>query len=289
MSRSHPFDRSGFAALNDLTTPEWQAAFALLEKDQEEFLGHEAVIFSPGYPWPHDSLHEWSRRWEYPYVHHQLSRKARDGERLRLADVGCGVTFFPFSMSRLGYLVSCTDTDPVCGVDLPRASEFMDPGPGQVEFRLAQAERLPFRNDEVDVVTCVSVLEHIPDFERTVAEMARILKPSGLLVLTIDLDLGGNSEIGAQRYRHLLDELLCPFEWAQPDQSVHPADQLTSWNGPVRLAGDGRRAGLRFRVRQAMRALLGLPVRTIGDPYHLAVQGLTMRKRLAPSGSVGSE
>jgi len=42
---------------------------------------------------------------------------------------------------------------------------------------------LPFADDSFDVVTCEQVLEHVHDPARLVAEMDRILRPGGLLVV----------------------------------------------------------------------------------------------------------
>lgn len=41
-----------------------------------------------------------------------------------------------------------------------------------------------FDSSSYDAVTCISTLEHIPDFNAAVSEMARLLKPSGILILT---------------------------------------------------------------------------------------------------------
>jgi SAM-dependent methyltransferase len=43
-----------------------------------------------------------------------------------------------------------------------------------LEYLVMKAERLPFADDEFDVATAIEVLEHVPDPEHTVAEMARV-------------------------------------------------------------------------------------------------------------------
>jgi ubiquinone/menaquinone biosynthesis C-methylase UbiE len=43
-----------------------------------------------------------------------------------------------------------------------------------LEYRIMKAENLPFADDEFDVATAIEVLEHVPDPEHTVAEMARV-------------------------------------------------------------------------------------------------------------------
>jgi 2-polyprenyl-3-methyl-5-hydroxy-6-metoxy-1,4-benzoquinol methylase len=42
-----------------------------------------------------------------------------------------------------------------------------------LEYRTMPAEDLPFAADEFDLATAIEVLEHVPDPEHTVAEMAR--------------------------------------------------------------------------------------------------------------------
>jgi len=41
-----------------------------------------------------------------------------------------------------------------------------------------------FKSSSFDAITCISTLEHIPDFNSAVSEMIRLLKPNGILILT---------------------------------------------------------------------------------------------------------
>jgi SAM-dependent methyltransferase len=43
-----------------------------------------------------------------------------------------------------------------------------------LEYRVMKAEAMPFAADEFDTATAIEVLEHVPDPEHTVAEMARV-------------------------------------------------------------------------------------------------------------------
>lgn len=49
---------------------------------------------------------------------------------------------------------------------------------------VADLEALPFRNGAFDAAACEDTIEHVPDDESAVKEMARVMKPSGRLVLT---------------------------------------------------------------------------------------------------------
>jgi SAM-dependent methyltransferase len=58
----------------------------------------------------------------------------------------------------------------------------MDPGTGADLAGLAEA--IPVRGGEAGLVMCTQVLEHVDRPERAVAEMARVLAPSGACLLT---------------------------------------------------------------------------------------------------------
>jgi len=50
-------------------------------------------------------------------------------------------------------------------------------------FICSPAERLPFADACFDCVWSIHVLEHVPELERALKEMARVLRPGGLLLL----------------------------------------------------------------------------------------------------------
>ena len=52
-----------------------------------------------------------------------------------------------------------------------------------LEYMVMKAENLPFGDDEFDVATAIEVLEHVPDPEHTVSEMARVA--SGHLLVSV--------------------------------------------------------------------------------------------------------
>ncbi len=45
-----------------------------------------------------------------------------------------------------------------------------------LEYRVMKAEAMPFADDEFDMASAIEVLEHVPDPEHTVAEMARVAR-----------------------------------------------------------------------------------------------------------------
>ena len=95
-----------------------------------------------------------------------------------LLDIGCGEGVLTSRWAqRLG-------ERRVVGIDLedPKLqAEWATRQRSNLEYRVMRAENLPFSDDEFDVATAIEVLEHVPDPEHTVAEMARVAE-SHLLV-----------------------------------------------------------------------------------------------------------
>lgn len=276
------FDRSGLARLSDVQNEEWRQSFQTLAQSQARFLQKEEAFRSADYKWPRDPLRTWSRVWEYPYVKFHLEAWRRSsmsvvGADPRVADIGSGVTFFPFYLAQNGMDIVCVDVDPTCERDIQRASYIVPTAPGRVSFRLTEAKQLPFDDEEIDALYCISVLEHVPDFPRLVSEMARILKPGGLCVLTVDLDLVGNGELSIEDRRRLIDSLERSFEYAAPQSSLHPRDILHSKAGPFPTAKPSFLWRARHHVKSAVAGLF--TEKPLPGPYHLAVEGFSLRRR----------
>jgi SAM-dependent methyltransferase len=88
-----------------------------------------------------------------------------------LLDVGCGEGVLVYEWAkRLG-------DKRVVGIDLEEESiqaGWKERQAPNLEYRIMEAENLPFADDEFDVATAIEVLEHVPDPAHTVAEMARV-------------------------------------------------------------------------------------------------------------------
>ena len=91
-----------------------------------------------------------------------------------LLDVGCGEGVLTHQWAqRLG------DERRVVGIDLDDTAlhaEWAKRTAPNLEYRVMKAENLPFADREFDAATAIEVLEHVPDAEHTVAEMARVAK-----------------------------------------------------------------------------------------------------------------
>jgi SAM-dependent methyltransferase len=87
-----------------------------------------------------------------------------------LLDVGCGegVLTHKWAQSLDGRVVGIDLEDPAIQAEWAKRQA------PNLEYRVMKAENLPFADDEFDLAAAIEVLEHVPDPEHTVAEMARV-------------------------------------------------------------------------------------------------------------------
>jgi SAM-dependent methyltransferase len=101
-----------------------------------------------------------------------LDELFRQADAQSLLDVGCGEGVLTQQWAqRLG------EGRRVVGIDLDDPAlhaEWAKRTAPNLEYRVMKAENLPFADNEFDAATAIEVLEHVPDPEHTVAEMARV-------------------------------------------------------------------------------------------------------------------
>lgn len=104
-------------------------------------------------------------------------------ERARVLDLACGSGLHSLAWAERGARVTGVDFDRdllVASRERLRRAEPQAPPTGWVG---GDATRLPVRDESFDVVFCNSLLEHVPEWSKVVAEAARVLRPGGLFVV----------------------------------------------------------------------------------------------------------
>ena len=63
----------------------------------------------------------------------------------------------------------------------------------QTTYLESHAERLPFEENSMDIVTCQTLLIHVADMKKVIQEMLRVLKPGGLFLFAEPNNFGSTA------------------------------------------------------------------------------------------------
>lgn len=99
------------------------------------------------------------------------------GNGAKLLDVGCGTGHHLADLQARGYDAAGVDGSS----DMLAHARDRNPG---ADIRQADVEALPFPDASFDFVLCVEVLRYLPDPRACVREMARVLRPGGVALVT---------------------------------------------------------------------------------------------------------
>jgi methylase of polypeptide subunit release factors len=109
------------------------------------------------------------------------------GRGLVALDLGAGNGWLSHRLAKRGHAVAAVDItvddrDGLGAIKHFRGAWNREAGP---EFIAVQADydRLPFRSEQVDLVVFNGSFHHSPDYETTIGEARRVLRPGGLLVV----------------------------------------------------------------------------------------------------------
>lgn len=117
------------------------------------------------------------------FIEHMLQAQNRSFQGLRALDVGCGGGLLSEAMAQAGADVVGVDLSP----ELLEVAKLHALGSGLtgIDYQLQSAEDMARAHaDTFDLVTCMEMLEHVPDPESVLDACVKLLKPGGLLVLS---------------------------------------------------------------------------------------------------------
>jgi SAM-dependent methyltransferase len=185
---------SRFATAEEVRSPDFAAVNEVLDRISVDFqLPDHSDVNELRYPWSRGMLSKPSfyaaRMWEYPYA--ILAAELSPG--LKVADVGCGMTAFTI------YLKEHAGCD-VTGIDpdvFDAGLRYKGHGVSEefikrtgIKFLRGDMTEVPLETDSQDRAFSISVMEHVPPDvrRRGMQELARILKPGGRAILTVEMN-----------------------------------------------------------------------------------------------------
>ena len=136
--------------------------------------GHSAEYFGEtrDHWWNRDYLELVAKRWKL-------------ADARTMLDVGCGVGHWGMLLASLlpeHLRVSGIDREPRWVAAATERAERRGLA-GRFDYRQGDAQRLPFPDAAFDLVTCQTLLIHMPDPAAVIAEMKRVTRPGGLVMV----------------------------------------------------------------------------------------------------------
>jgi 2-polyprenyl-3-methyl-5-hydroxy-6-metoxy-1,4-benzoquinol methylase len=155
---------------------------------------------------------------------HILANQLLDPDRDLLGravlEIGCGRGGFAASLCRRGAIVTASDLSSAALEVARKAFTDLD-----VKWLQADVQQLSFEDSTFDTVISCETVEHVPNPPRAIAELARVLRPGGTLILTTPNYLG---TLGL--YRGYLRLRGRPFtEAGQPINQLTMAPRTFRW------------------------------------------------------------
>lgn len=115
--------------------------------------------------------------WRVPYFQRILAQRRITPQGKRALDVGCGGGLLAEEFAALGFAVTGIDPSDV-SLSVARTHAAMTGL--KIDYRHGDGAALPFENETFEVAYCCDVLEHLPDWDTALGELARVLKPEGV-------------------------------------------------------------------------------------------------------------
>lgn len=196
----------------------------------------------------------------------------------RVLEVGCGTGFLILNLWLAGFVEEphACDISPgmlaVCAESARRVG-------CDLQLRVADAERLPYEDGEFELVVGHAILHHIPEPSTALAEIHRVLRPGGAVLI-----LGEPSRLGdrmaraagrvtskavrtAARFIPPLrkpvvesngeeQRILRELEWSVDLHTFAPADAAA-------MAGDAGFRNVRVEAEELLSSIVGWTVRTV--------------------------
>jgi SAM-dependent methyltransferase len=186
-------------------------------------------------------------------------------------EIGCGAGHLTVCLAQRGLTVRAVDSSPGM-VDLA-SRQAADAGfAASVSVSQADVHALPFKADEFDLVVAVGVIPWLHSPGAAVAEMARVLRPGGQLVLTAD---NAARVISFTDPRGLV--ALTPLRDVYHRLRNRPDEAVSRLHFPRRVSGFVSDAGL---TPLAHRTVGFGPLSVMGRPFLSDTRAVRVNRRL---------
>lgn len=119
-------------------------------------------------------------------------------------DLGAGRGISSYALARDGWQVTALEPNPSNLVGAGAIRSLATQSNLNISVVSEYSEKLPFSDDNFDVVNCRQVLHHARDLPQTCREIFRVLKPGGVMVATREHVISKREDLTAFLDAHLL-------------------------------------------------------------------------------------
>ncbi len=130
-----------------------------------------------------------------------------------VGDVGCGSGLLSTYFKKHEYI----------GLDIVIQSSVSNMNGRHCSFVQGDAQKLPFDNNSLDLITCVDSFEHHPDQNRVVREFYRVLKENGTVFLSVPTyaNVAGIVKKVMEKWGGYEKDTWAPFDFWKPEELEH--------------------------------------------------------------------
>lgn len=141
----------------------------------------------------------------------------------RILEVGCG-------KGRISRILNARGAD-IYGIDISEKLLTHARSIAPYHFFKAEAYSIPFKSNTFDALVLLEVIEHIPQLERAIKEMARVLTPEGRLVIV------DRNKFSLNNRRFLVPNLIIKRYHELKNEWMYPRDfpYREIWFNPTRV------------------------------------------------------
>ena len=144
----------------------------------------------------------------------------------------------------------------------------------RVEFRVGDAQDLPFEDNRFDVLFCESVNTFVPDLDRAGAEYVRVVKPGGYVGLNEAVWVKEPPEAGEDLIEELTGQRLRhPEEWTAMLENAG-LDDIVSRTYAVDVRNEFRSQSGFLSLRDYLRILGRFFRNLVSNPYYRKLMGV---------------
>lgn len=147
-----------------------------------------------------EKFNSWASFWRDVYrlsnVLGEISRRKQDillelvdslflSSESRVLEIGCGAGFLSLLLAERGFKVNATD-HALAMVEMAKQHVERANMKNRIQIGVEDAHRLSFPNESFDLVVGLGVVPCLHDLKKALAELNRVLKPGGYVVLGVD-------------------------------------------------------------------------------------------------------